>query len=60
MNIHQWNSVFVLIDGSFVCPRCMIAQPLVCLGEMPPHSPECKYDVEETQHPWVNRMRSSI
>lgn len=52
MDIHEWNAVFVLMGGCVVCSGCMVAQPLGQSEERFPHSPECKHDDEDTQHPW--------
>lgn len=52
MGIQEWNSVFVLIGGRVVCSGCMTAQLLTESEKSFPHSPGCKHDDDETQHPW--------
>ncbi len=52
MDIHEWNSVFVLMGGSIVCSCCMTAQSSDYSEKNFPHSMGCKHDDDETQHPW--------
>lgn len=52
MDIYEWNAVFVLMGGSVVCSGCMVAQPLSQSEERFPHSPGCKHDDHQTEHPW--------
>jgi hypothetical protein len=52
MDINEWNAVFVLMGESVVCSGSMVAQPLSQSEERFRHSPGCKHDDEDTQHPW--------
>lgn len=52
MDISEWNAAFVLMGGSVVCSGCMAAQLLSQSEETFRHSPGCKHEDEESQHPW--------